>query len=118
MGEIEKTPLQVVVTAICDAVADLPSADQERALEASRVALGLDRVPRRMQLASMEQRPQLPMIQVQMMGGQPRVVSATDPPGSSSLVVVSRARRTQPALSGVAPIAPPRGYVRDVRARR
>ncbi len=36
-----KTPLQAVVSVICEALADLPPDDQSRALEAVRITLGL-----------------------------------------------------------------------------
>ena len=42
MSASAKTPLQDVVSTICDALADLPPDDQVRALEAVRLTLGLD----------------------------------------------------------------------------
>jgi len=97
-----KIPLQVVVRALCEVLTDLPPDDQERALEAVRVTLGLDApvvtvwdseaaslasrsrasepdpVPRVLWETSLFQEPAarraLPTVVVQMMGDRPRVV--------------------------------------------
>jgi len=113
---MEPTPAQRVARTICGALADLPAADQARALEAVRVALGLnpEGLPRARQSTAQERGPQLPMVRVQMMGGSPRVVSDTDPPGAP-LVVISRTPRPPRALQATTAA---RGFVRDVLARR
>lgn len=77
-----KTPLQAVVSVICDCLCELPPEDQTRALEAVRVTLGLrasasistspqDRNP--FQETRM-QRP-LPTVEVQMVGDRAVVVN-------------------------------------------
>jgi len=109
---MEPTPAQRVARTICGALADLPAADQARALEAVRVALGLN--PEDLPSTAQERGPQLPMVRVQMMGGSPRVVSDTDPPGAP-LVVISRTPRPPRALQATTAA---RGFVRDVLARR
>jgi hypothetical protein len=75
-----KTPLQAVVSVICDCLCELSPEDQTRTLEAVRVTLGLrastntststkDRNP------FQEIRAQQPTVEVEMMNGLPVVVS-------------------------------------------
>lgn len=111
-----ETPVQTVARKICDAISELPAADQQRAISATRLALGLtDEGPRELQevMAPVPvPQPQLPMIRVRMMGGQPLVEGAASQ-SSSSPVVLGRAPRPRRALPPGA--ASPTGYV---RARR
>jgi hypothetical protein len=81
-----KTPLQAVVSVICDCLCELSPEDQARTLEAVRVTLGLrastniststkDRNP------FQELRPQQPTVEVEMVNGHPVVVNQqTDTP--------------------------------------
>lgn len=68
-----KTPLQDVVSTICDALADLPPDDQARALEAVRLTLGLD-VP------SQEARPSQALVPVVEPAPAPLFVQPSAPP--------------------------------------
>lgn len=112
-----KTPLQAVVSVICDALCELPSSDQVRAIEAVRVTLGLrepappapDRNPYR------GEREPLPRVEVQMMGDRAVVVNQgpqTDTPDRRQNLVVAGPQRTSiirprqlPAPSTRAPAA-------------
>jgi hypothetical protein len=83
-----KTPLQAVVSVICDCLCELPPEDQARTLEAVRVTLGLraststrDRNP------FQEARRALPTVEVQMESGQPVVIN---PPTDTALTEAPR----------------------------
>ena len=81
----DKTPLQAVVSVICDALCDLPRADQSRALEAVAITLGLRQAAKQLPSSGVDLsdedddtyrfgsappvRP--PMVQVTMMSGLP-----------------------------------------------
>ena len=136
MAANTKTPLQAVVSVICDCLCELPPEDQTRALEAARVTLGL-RTPTPTQDQNPFQetrmlRP-LPTVEIQMEGARAVVVNPstatvpTDPPRQE--FVVAGPRRVillQPRqallqqqqlqeLSDSAPARLPRGYVRSRR---
>lgn len=114
-----KTPLQAVVSVICDCLADLSADEQSRALEAVCVTLGL-RAPRSAQDLNPYQetisRPPLPLVEVQMMNDRPVVVNlAIDRPGQRATIIQPRQlpRPRDPA----GPLQPQavRGYVRALR---
>lgn len=85
-----KTPLQDVVSTICDALADLPPDDQARALEAVRLTLGLD-------AASQEARPSQALVPVVEPTPAPLSVQPSAPPSL-----------WEPSLFEEPPAAPPR----------
>lgn len=125
-----KTPLQAIVSVICDCLHDLPPNDQARALEAARVTLGLH-APRATQDMNPYQeavsRPPLPRIEVQMIGDRPVVMNQTTEQAGQGLVVVDQRRpaliippiepRQPPAPRepGTGPSEAARGYVHKVR---
>lgn len=110
-----KTPLQAVVSVMCDALADLPPADQERALEATAVTLGLVALGLRKQPPSPRMREALPRVEVRMMGDAPVVMNQAElppeqaRPGRSVIVDAG-----QPAIRAALPpgSAAGGGYVR------
>lgn len=82
----DKTPLQAVVCVICDALCELPRADQSRALEAVAITLGLRQSVKQLPSSGalldlsedddtyqFESTPPVrpPMVQVTMMSGLP-----------------------------------------------
>jgi len=113
---MEKTPLQHVISVICDAVCELPIADQARALESARIALGLNVkvVPIETTVTTRrEERGALPMVQVEMESGRPLVVNGSNG-GRASVVLTGPRRAALRALA--APTPPPipaSGYVRS-----
>ena len=126
MSTDTRTPLQAVVSVICDCLADLPASDQARALEAARVTLGL-RPPRASHDLNPYQeislRPALPLVEVQMMNNHPVVQNpAADLPGQRLVVagpqrtaVLRQRQLPVPAVQAGTAQAAPRGYVRPVR---
>jgi len=123
-----KTPLHSVVSVICDLVAELTPEDQLRSLEAARVSLGL-RAPRVASDLNPYQetvlRVPLPLVEVEMMGGTPRVVNPQAAPGGTArpnrLLVTGTQRAITPLRQLSAPADPVaqiqavRGYVRPLR---
>lgn len=101
-----KTPLQAIVSVICDCLHDLPPDDQARALEAAKVTLGLQ-TPRATQdmnpYQEVTSRPPLPRIEVEMRGDRP--------------VVTNQATRQLPAPRDPSTDQPQaaRGYVHKIR---
>jgi hypothetical protein len=76
-----KTPLQAVVSVICDCLCELPPEDQVRTLEAVRVTLGLRAAaPTQDHNPFQKARAPLPTVEVQMVSDHPVVVNPpTDP---------------------------------------
>lgn len=132
----EQSLLQAAVRMICGCLADLPAADQARALEQACVALGLrvfvaqpdpgmfglvpmtplpsDPVPSYQEPPAFVARAPLPMVQIEMRGDRPMVVGnrsvARRPPRPSTLVMDARGRllvARGPDLSGSSDAAEP-----------
>lgn len=121
-----KTPLQSIVSVICDALSDLTPVDQSRALDAVHVTLGLpdaaatrrgrDPVTYTPAIYDLDQDPippQPPIVQVQMMGGQPLVMNPALPDrGRRGLVVIGpQQRRFSMQLTAGTVRETARGYV-------
>lgn len=116
-----KTPLQAVVSVICDCLCELPPEDQTRALEAVRVTLGLRALTNTS--TSKETRLQRPpTVEVQMVGDRPVVVNPptdTTPTEAPRAVVAGPLRvtilrpRQHPHGGGQGTRSP--GYVRATR---
>ncbi len=132
MAANTKTPLQAVVSVICDCLCDCSPEEQARALEAARVTLGL-RAPTSAQdrnpfQETRMQRP-LPTVEVQMVGDRPVVVNPptdtapTDPPRRGRGLVVEGPLRVtvlqprQPRVQRdpVPERQPAGGFVRSIR---
>lgn len=105
MATETKTPLQAVVSVICDVLCELPPDDQARAVEAVCLTLGL-------------RPPRLPAVQVEMMSGRPIVTSPSVERPDRALVAVggggqlSRRFRAR-EISNPANVT--HGYVRPLR---
>jgi len=121
MAADTKTPLQAIVSVVCDTLHDLSPDDQARTLEAVRVTLGL-RAP--VTAPSRDPYPALPMVEVEMMGNGPMVVSPpANRPGQTgrSLVIINPDRRTnlrqlpRPPDPADGEEIVTRGYVRSIR---
>ena len=126
----DKTPLHAVVSVICDCLADLSADDQARALEATRVTLGL-RAPVAQTTRSPARGEALPLVQVEMESGQPMVISPPMPRAGRPIVVIGPQRQLarlnridtaarQPvrqlaAAQARAAVPGARGYVRAIR---
>lgn len=117
MAAKTETPLQAVVSVICDVLCELPIDDQARALEAVRVTLGLRPVTAiaRGRNALNQVRdvlePALPIVRVQMMGDRPVVENDQMNRPGGPLVALGRQRQSRPRdQSGQA-----RGYIRALR---
>ena len=121
MTTTPKTPLQAVVGVICDCLADLSADEQSRALEATRVTLGLRATGQLARDAYQDvATPRLPMVQVEMMNDRPMVVSPPSARPGRGLAVVGRQRPfTQRQLPApripVEQVQAGRGYVRSLR---
>ena len=106
MSTETKTPLQAVVSVICDVLCELAPDDQARAVEAVCLTLGL-------------RTPKLPVVQVEMMSNHPVVTSTPgDRPGRSLVAVGAPQRRFAPrpeheVSNHSANVH--RGYVRSLR---
>ena len=133
---MSKTPLQAVVGVICDCLLQLPGDDQERALEAVRVTLGL-RAPVAPLLSAQVRgaalpiaravrqdpgAPALPMVRVEMVNDRPVVLGEAleeREGGGFTRVRQLRPLRQLPPQGAVsnreAPPSLPRGYVRALR---
>ena len=125
-----KTPLQAVVSVICDCLADLSADEQARALEAASVTLGLLPAKQLARDAAYQDTPatRLPIVQVEMMGDRPMVVSPPPARPGRGMVVVGRQRpftqlRDAAARAPVQQLSAPRveqlqavrGYIRSLR---
>ncbi len=133
MAANTKTPLQAVVSVICDCLCELPPEEQARALEAARVTLGLRAPPPTPQDRNPFQETRMsrpPTVEVQMEGNRAVVVNPstdTEPaaPAPSRQVVAGPRRVTllqprqtlpqQRQLQELSDSAPARGYVRSRR---
>ena len=125
--DVERTPLHSIVSVICDALLELPIADQARALEAARVALGLRAYsapiaapyqPLEEMAVSVPTAPRPETVRIQMMGGAPLVMNpAVDRSarGRALVVLGPQPRRFAGHLSRETSRPAVRGYVHSLR---
>lgn len=130
-----KTPLHSVVSVICDALSDLGPLDQARALDLAHISLGLptprpaesaatrrQRVSRVYDVQDLDLDPiPSPLMQVQMMGGQPLGMNQLPNRSGRALVVIGPQQQRyalQLSTTAQARAQAARGYVRTLRSSR